>query len=116
MTARLRLGKLLARVSKAASSVPNSSEWIPKRVECRGNDLNFTLRRIEATLAGTGLSRSDIVSCTCYLVRKEDLPGFNQAYHAFFSEDTLPVRTTVVADLVLDALLEISIIAQCSDK
>lgn len=41
MTARLRLGKLLARVSKAASFVPNSSEWMPKRVECRGNDPNL---------------------------------------------------------------------------
>ncbi|MER8855724.1 RidA family protein [Mesorhizobium australicum] len=75
-----------------------------------------TLRRIEATLAGAGLSRRDIVSCTCYLVRKEDFPGFNQAYRAVFSEDPLPVRATVVADLVLDALIEISAVAQSSDK
>lgn len=75
-----------------------------------------TLRRIETTLAGAGLSRRDIVSCTCYLVRKEDFPGFNQAYRAFFSEEPLPVRATIVADLVLDALIEISVIALCSDR
>ncbi|TGV11420.1 RidA family protein [Mesorhizobium sp. M8A.F.Ca.ET.173.01.1.1] len=74
----------------------------------------MTLRRIEATLAGAGLSRRDIVSCTCYLVRKEDFPGFNQVYRAFFNAEPLPVRATVVADLVLDALIEISVIAHAS--
>lgn len=71
-----------------------------------------TLLRIEKTLAGIGLTRKDIVSCTCHLVRKEDFSGFNAAYRAFFAEDLLPVRTTVVADLVLDALIEITVIAQ----
>ena len=71
-----------------------------------------TLLRIEKTLAGIGLSRRDIVSCTCHLVRKEDFAGFNDAYRAFFAEEPLPVRTTVVADLVLDALVEITVIAQ----
>lgn len=81
-----------------------------------GQQTQTVLRRIEATLAGAGLSRRDIVSCTCYLVRKEDFPGFNQAYRTFFSEHPLPVRATVVADLVLDALIEISVIAQCPDR
>lgn len=71
-----------------------------------------TLQRIEKTLAGVGLTRKDIVSCTCHLVRKEDFAGFNEAYRAFFAEDPLPVRTTVVADLVLDALIEITVIAE----
>ncbi|MCY1538382.1 2-iminobutanoate/2-iminopropanoate deaminase [compost metagenome] len=71
-----------------------------------------TLNRIEATLADIGLSRRDIVSCTCYLVRKHDFTGFNQAYRTFFSDGDLPVRTTVVADLVLDALIEITVIAK----
>ncbi len=71
-----------------------------------------TLRRIEATLFGLHLSRRDIISCTCYLVRKEDFAGFNQAYRAFFNQDPRPVRTTVVADLVLDALVEITVVAQ----
>ncbi|MCI9868732.1 RidA family protein [Rhizobium skierniewicense] len=74
-----------------------------------------TLNRIEATLAGIGLSRHDIVSCTCYLVRKHDFAGFNQAYRTFFSVGDLPVRTTIVTDLVLDALIEITVIAQTQE-
>ena len=74
-----------------------------------------TLNRIEATLAGIGLSRGDIVSCACYLVHKRDFVGFNQAYRVFFSKSELPVRTTVVTDLVLDALIEITVIAQAQE-
>ena len=74
-----------------------------------------TLNRIETTLAAIGLSRRDIVSCTCYLVQKHDFAGFNQAYRAFFSEGDLPVRTTIVTDLVLDALIEITVIAQTQE-
>jgi 2-iminobutanoate/2-iminopropanoate deaminase len=69
------------------------------------------LQRIEATLEGIGLGRRDIVSCTCHLVNKSDLEAFNNAYRAFFSEGPLPVRTTVVADLVVDARVEITAIA-----
>lgn len=71
-----------------------------------------TLERIEATLQEQGLNRSDIISCTCYVVHKEDFPGFNAAYRAFFGDGPLPVRTTVITDLVLDALIEITVIAQ----
>ena len=71
-----------------------------------------TLRRIETTLAGLHLSRHDIISCTCHLVRKADFAEFNRAYCTFFNRDPRPVRTTVIADLVLDALIEITVIAR----
>ena len=74
-----------------------------------------TLNRIETTLAGIGLSRRDIVSCACYLVHKHDFAGFNQAYRTFFAEGELPTRTTIVTDLVLDALIEITVIAQVQE-
>lgn len=74
-----------------------------------------TLERIETTLGGIGLARSDIVSCTCYLVHKHDFAGFNQAYRTFFAGCELPVRTTIVADLVLEALIEITVIAQARE-
>lgn len=80
-----------------------------------GIQTTTTLNRIEATLTEIGLDRHDILSCTCYLVRKEDFAGFNAAYRAFFSGPDLPVRTTVVSDLVLDALIEITVIAQARD-
>ena len=71
-----------------------------------------TLERIESSLREIGLDRSDIISSTCYVVHKVDFPGFNAAYRAFFGDGPLPVRTTVIADLVLDALVEITVIAQ----
>ncbi|MEW9526848.1 RidA family protein [Agrobacterium radiobacter] len=74
-----------------------------------------TLRRIEATLSDFGLSRRDIVSCTCYLVHKHDFADFNKAYRTFFSEGDLPVRTTIVTNLVLEALIEITVIAQAQE-
>lgn len=71
-----------------------------------------TLNRIEATLKGLGLNRTNIISCTCYIVNKDDFAGFNASYRSFFAEGPLPVRTTVVTDLVLKALVEITVIAQ----
>lgn len=75
-----------------------------------------TLDRIEATLGGIGLSRRDIVSCTCYLVHKHDFADFNQAYRTFFAGTELPVRTTIVTDLALDALIEITVVAAAKDS
>lgn len=70
-----------------------------------------TLANIAATLATEGLSLQDVVSCTCYLTDKADFAGFNEAYRAAFSAP-LPVRSTVVCDLVLDARVEITVIAK----
>ena len=72
-----------------------------------------TLDRIAATLKGEGLSLSDVVSCTCYLADKADFAAFNAAYKTYFS-DPLPVRTTVEAPLMIDALVEITVIAAAS--
>lgn len=71
----------------------------------------LTFENIEATLKGEGLDRRAIVSCLCHLVRKEDFEGFNAAYKAFFGDGPLPVRTTVLAALVLDARVEITVVA-----
>lgn len=70
-----------------------------------------TLANIAATLATEGLSLQDVVSCTCYLTDKNDFAGFNTAYRAAFTAP-LPVRSTVVCDLVLDAKVEVTVIAK----
>ena len=71
-----------------------------------------SLENIERTLLTRGLDRSHIVSCTCFLVSKSDFAGFNAAYRQFFSRHPLPVRATVVADLVVEgALIEICVVA-----
>lgn len=72
---------------------------------------HLTLTRIQQTLAGECLSLDDVVSVTVYLTDRSDFAAFNQAYAAFFSTN-LPVRATVCAGLVVDARVEISVIAQ----
>ena len=45
---------------------------------------------------------ADVVSCTVYLADRADFRAFNDAYRLHFS-DPLPVRTTVQAELMVDA-------------
>jgi len=52
-----------------------------------------------------------VVSCTVYLADKADFRPFNAAYARHFS-DPLPVRTTVQAELMLDAKVEITVVAK----
>src|ERR1700722_10130615 len=89
-----------------AGEVPFADDGsIPQGI---GPQTDLTLARIAATLKGEGLSLKDVVSCTVYLADKADFRTFNEAYH--FS-DSLPVRTTVQAELMLDAKVEITVIA-----
>jgi 2-iminobutanoate/2-iminopropanoate deaminase len=71
----------------------------------------LSLTKIAATLAGEGLFLADVVSCTVYLTDKADFAAFNEAYAKHFS-DPLPVRTTFEAALMLDARIEITVIAK----
>jgi 2-iminobutanoate/2-iminopropanoate deaminase len=71
---------------------------------------DLTLALIAETLAGEGLSLADVVSCTVYLADKADFAAFNEAYRKHFREP-LPVRTTVEAKLMMDAKIEITVIA-----
>ncbi len=69
-----------------------------------------TLKNIAATLAGEGLSLSDVVSATVYLTDRADFAAFNEVYRRHFAEP-FPVRTTVEAPLMIDAKIEITVIA-----
>jgi 2-iminobutanoate/2-iminopropanoate deaminase len=78
-----------------------------------GAQTDLTLQRIAATLKGEGLSLKDVVSCTVHLADRADFRAFNEAYARHFT-DPLPVRTTVQATLVVDARIEITVIASAS--
>jgi 2-iminobutanoate/2-iminopropanoate deaminase len=92
-----------------AGEVPFADDGsIPQGI---GPQTDLTLARIAATLNGEGLSLQDVVSCTVYLADKADFRAFNAAYARHFS-DPLPVRTTVQAELMLDAKVEITVIAK----
>lgn len=69
------------------------------------------LDRIKATLAGEGLSMANVVSCTCFLTDATDFTTFNAVYAEYFAAP-LPVRTTVQSSLMIDAKVEITVIAE----
>ncbi|MWD29000.1 RidA family protein [Aquicoccus sp. SCR17] len=81
---------------------------IPEGIEAQTRNC---FARIRATLEGEGMSLSNVVSCTCFLTDKADFAAFNAAYAEHFS-DPLPVRTTILSGLMIDARVEITIIAE----
>ena len=57
----------------------------------------FTLQRISAILEAAGSSVDQVLTNTCYVTNREDLPGFNEVYAEFFPSDR-PARTTVIVN------------------
>ncbi|MBA2302343.1 MAG: hypothetical protein H0W08_06870, partial [Acidobacteria bacterium] len=66
--------------------------------------------RIRHVLAASGSSLEQVVAVTVYLKRAEDFQVMNDAYRTYWPKDP-PTRTTVIADLLLGADVEISMIA-----
>ena len=65
-----------------------------------------------AVLASAGLSMDDVIKVNVYLTSMSNFAGMNQIYQQIFSAP-YPARTTVaVAELPLQALVEIELIAQ----
>ncbi len=67
-------------------------------------------RRIEAVLADAGCSLEDVAKATVWLADAKDFRAFNQAYIECFGAHR-PARSTVQARLMVDALVEIEVIA-----
>lgn len=69
------------------------------------------LRNIEAVLKAAGSDLSNVVKATVYLTDLEDRDDMNRVYRRFFS-DKPPARATVeVSRLVMDARIEMEVIA-----
>ena len=70
-----------------------------------------TIEDISAVLRKAGSGLANVASVNVYLTRAEDFAAMNEVYRTFWPKDP-PVRTTIVADLVVPgALVEISMIA-----
>jgi reactive intermediate/imine deaminase len=65
---------------------------------------------IGKVLDASGSSFSNVVSVQVYLKRAEDFAAMNEVYKTYFTTDP-PARTTVVTDLLLGGLVEMSAIA-----
>ena len=68
----------------------------------------FTLDRIKMILEVAGTSLDNVMTNTCYVTNREDLPGFNEVYAEYFKTDR-PARTTVIVNFgAPDNLVEIT--------
>lgn len=81
---------------------------IPEGIEAQTKNC---LANIQKTLAGEGLELSNIISASCLLTDASDFAAFNTVYGATLPTP-YPVRTTAVTQLVIEAKLEITVIAQ----
>lgn len=81
---------------------------IPEGIEAQTKNC---LENIKATLGKEGLDLSNVVSATCYLTDPADFAAFNAVYATYFA-DPLPVRTTIGCQLMIDAKVEITVIAE----
>ncbi len=68
----------------------------------------YALERISAILEASGSSIDQVLTNTCYVSNRDDLPGFNEVYAEFFPTDR-PARTTVVVNFgAPDNLVEVT--------
>lgn len=75
----------------------------------------YALERISAILEASGSSIDQVLTNTCYVSNREDLPGFNEVYAEFFHADR-PARTTIVVNFgAPDNLVEITSTAGIPD-
>jgi reactive intermediate/imine deaminase len=68
------------------------------------------LRNVERALALAGCTLKDVVKATVWLDDARDFASFNRAYSEFFPGNK-PARSTTQAKLVIDAKIEIEVIA-----
>ena len=65
---------------------------------------------ITETLKLAGCDRGDVVKSMVWLTSRDDFPGFNSVYAEYFPESP-PARSAIVNDLLVDAKVEIEVIA-----
>ncbi len=68
------------------------------------------MRNLDAVLAEAGCGLEDVVKTTVWLDDVRDFGRFNATYAEFFLGDA-PARSTVRADLMIDAKIEIEAVA-----
>lgn len=78
-------------------------------------DIETHARRVfesmKAILEGAGMRMENIVKVTAFLADLGEYSKFNEVYNAYFATDPPPARTTVGANLLMGARLEIDAVA-----
>ena len=71
-----------------------------------------TIENVQALLEEAGCTLKDVVSCLVHITDAAHFAELNRVYESYF-EAPRPVRTTVVADLVVRGMLiEITVVAR----
>ena len=68
------------------------------------------LENIKDVLEANGSDLEHVAKCTVILTDRKDFADFNEVFRHYFPKNK-PARTTFVADLVIDAKIEIDVIA-----
>lgn len=68
------------------------------------------LENIKAVLEANGSDLEHVAKCSVILTDRNDFGDFNEVFRQYFPKNK-PARTTFVADLVIDAKIEIDVIA-----
>jgi len=84
-----------------------NGEIVPGGIEAQTRQ---TLKNVEKALALAGCTVRDVVKSTVWLHDARDFWTFNRVYAEFFS-DNKPARSTTQATLMIDAKVEIEVIA-----
>jgi reactive intermediate/imine deaminase len=85
----------------------DNGEIVPGGIEAQTRQ---TLANVEKALALAGCARADVVKATVWLDDARDFWTFNKIYAEFFST-AKPARSTTQAKLMVDAKIEIEVIA-----
>ena len=85
----------------------DNGELVPGGIEAQ---TRRTLKNVEKALALAGCTLKDVVKSTVWLDDARDFWTFNRVYAEFFSENK-PARSTTQATLMIDAKVEIEVIA-----
>ncbi|MGN6423528.1 MAG: RidA family protein [Asticcacaulis sp.] len=73
-----------------------------------------TMDNIVAILAEAGCTLNDVVKANVWLDDTRDFAAFNRIYASYFNED-LPARSCVRSQIMIDAKVEIDVIAYKAD-
>ena len=85
----------------------DNGEIVPGGIEAQTRQ---TLKNVEKALALAGCTLKDVVKSTVWLDDARDFWTFNRVYAEFFAENK-PARSTTQAKLMVDAKVEIEVIA-----
>jgi len=91
---------------------PATGEVVGETIE---EQTRATFENLEAVLEAAGTSLANVAKTTAFLTDIEEIEGFNRVYRERTPEPR-PARTTVeVADLALDARVEVEMVAAVPD-